>query len=131
MSLETWKKEFYPRAATAGRNTLAAVEHSLRKWEGALKKNLKRHGLDVTSNCLVDKTDPRDFNSHFFFDGRSCSLCQRFGNCQRCPIKEAGQCCLNEGTAYIAMIDDGNPIPMVRLLRKIRNEIVAEAAKIQ
>lgn len=38
MSLKTWKKEFYKPSK---KNPVAS---SLLKWEGTLKKNLKRHG---------------------------------------------------------------------------------------
>lgn len=50
MSLKTWKAEFYPITATqaATRGDLAAAEHSLKKWEGALAD-----GLEEEINELV------------------------------------------------------------------------------
>lgn len=72
MSLATWKAIFYPEEASAAaeRGELAAVEHSIRKWEGATPENLKAHGLAVDETVLQD-----DEGFEFNFDSDSCALC--------------------------------------------------------
>ena len=50
MSLKTWKKEFYPISASRVRkDAIAAIEHSLRKWRGLTKDQMKRHGVGVSN----------------------------------------------------------------------------------
>lgn len=46
MSIKTWKEEFYPVKPRKSMTTKEAIEHSLRKWEGLRKSNLKKHGLE-------------------------------------------------------------------------------------
>lgn len=111
MSLKTWEKEFYPVAASSEElaTDIDRVEHSIRKWEGALKKNVEKHGLDYGGHRL--------WPGEFLFDGETCALCQEHGDedgCQTCPtlaVNDSG--C---SSAYERSWDD--PRPMIRLLRK-------------
>lgn len=44
MSLETWKQEFYPVSAEeAVVDAIAAVNHSIKKWEGLRPNTLANH----------------------------------------------------------------------------------------
>ncbi len=45
MSLESWKKEFYPTRAADVKTLDEALTHTERKWEGLRPENLERHGL--------------------------------------------------------------------------------------
>lgn len=47
MSLQSWQDEFYPVEADQPQTQLDAARHSLQKWQGVMKKNLKRHGLTL------------------------------------------------------------------------------------
>ena len=58
MSLKTWKKEFYPKEAIdAIKTELMATKHSLRKWRGLTKANLKKHGLVQTGDFIHKKNN--------------------------------------------------------------------------
>lgn len=46
MSLITWKAKFYPEPANARMSKRDALLHSLRKWEGLTKENLKKHDAE-------------------------------------------------------------------------------------
>lgn len=132
MSIETWKQEFYPVSAKEVEKEKAA-EHSFRKWEGARKENLEKHGLErattTTSSirCVGDHLGDR-----FYFDGVSCSLCVHFykqgdgwdDGCENCPlcIVRGGVPCT--GTAegervspYDKFVSTSNPEPMISALK--------------
>jgi hypothetical protein len=93
MSLETWKREYYPVPAhevPAGR---PAVWHSLRKWGGMRPGNLAKHG------CYIDRHDDvSDMGSISLVIGsESCALCEHYlvnkpyssGTCKGCPLYKA------------------------------------------
>lgn len=112
MSLESWMREFYPvDAIAASGSPLAAAEHSLRKWRGALPDNLKKHGVLYawheiysagTSELVIE------------FRGNTCALCAASKNeedkskklvkpnCQKCPlaIVRNGFSCDNKDEGY-------------------------------
>lgn len=123
MSAESWKKEFYP--ITAQRcSKKKAVEHSLQKWTGALKKNLKKHGLTAVP---------------INFDSNTCALCVRYADldftgdgdgdvCGPCPLyMHLGNRCFydswldvynEDGTyPYDYWKDKRDPKPMIKALR--------------
>ncbi|MEE9366040.1 MAG: hypothetical protein V3W44_05060 [Dehalococcoidales bacterium] len=117
MSLETWKKEFYPTLASRcskGR----AVAHSLRKWRGMLNKNLKRHGLK-RENCVVIDGAQRFY---FIIDSGSCALCKHYidvGRCRECPLSEiSGRDCGDARGPYERWMKTGNAKPMIKALEK-------------
>ena len=68
MSLETWKKLYYPTPArTAISSDLEAAKHSLRKWEGTTPKVLAEHQLTLHGSLM------RGCNSsQFYFEGDTC-----------------------------------------------------------
>lgn len=116
MSLKTWTKEFYPTPASLATKR-TALAHSLRKWEGLLKKNVRRHGGMVVSWGDVSFKD-----GVFLPDGSNCSLCRVYdvdGMCSGCPIDSAGQNCHESGSAFPRYIETGNAVPMVNLLRRL------------
>lgn len=91
MSLESWKKEFYP--VTAQSRTLKTdidrVKHSIKKWEGLRQADLARHGV---------KRSPRNGYILYAVDtlaisSDSCALCHKHlwnnmtrRKCGRCPL---------------------------------------------
>lgn len=128
MSLATWKKKFYPITAkqAAKKGALAACEHSLNKWQGAMPASLRKHGAhDAESEILQFGAVTR-----FVFDDTSCALCilSNNGECSICPIKEVrGSSCdtatdlersRGKRSPFLTMAISGNPRPMITLLKK-------------
>ena len=99
MSLESWRKEYYPVDADklTSRDDAVLIEASLLKWIGLQKGNLVEHGLQ------------REYSSYkqFLLKGKSmdnhnqCALCTKYYgsngvfNCFGCPL---GNC--NFQSAY-------------------------------
>jgi len=87
MSIETWKKEFYPKSPTKGMSKIKAIEHSLLKWEGLKKSNLKKHGL-IQKNTQISDSE----GGCFITSAESCALCMKYYDeyeniyCAKCPI---------------------------------------------
>lgn len=122
MSLETWKAEFYPVPADMEMTEREAIVHSLRKWTGLLKKNLKDHDLkvDEMGDIYYESDLGRDW---FTIDGDNCALCQTFykkdSHCYNCPLyKTLGRKC-HEGllSPYYIWITKQDVRPMIRALR--------------
>lgn len=126
MSLETWKKEFYAEESdqiVARRAPdVELLDHSLRKWSGALPEALERHGLRYRRHAISEP----DGDGELTFDGESCALCEAYYNgptndreeCERCPIVLAtGESCIR---AYVASLDDAEP--MTKLLEQVLEE---------
>lgn len=103
MSVKSWRKEFYPLAASKCSKKNAAA-HSLRKWRGTLPDALKRHDV-VWMHSAVESKNSRVFLD---FDYFSCALCHNFfldingvkDGCNSCPIvKATGNNCADIYTA--------------------------------
>jgi hypothetical protein len=90
MSLETWKQEFYPEPADEC-SAERAVAHSILKWTGLLKENLKKHNVwrKLGEWNLTSINDER-----FTVASDSCALCYHYLEpadeeetpCKRCPL---------------------------------------------
>lgn len=126
MSLESWKAEFYPVSAKTPRSDVARLRHSIRKWVGLRKANLKKHEChkDEFDDSLWDTGD-----GHFSVDTTSCALCEKYfdhayeddGQCRGCPLKNTlGVRCDNledkQTMPYTVWLDTGNPEPMIKAL---------------
>lgn len=132
MSLASWKKEFYQgRLRDAARSPLAAVEHSLRKWEGLRKVNLDAHGVVIECSDVVNP----DTDTRFGIDCDSCALCKMctstitswrgslspHTDCDKCPIVLAtGEECDGGGSPYDKWVDFDDPVPMIAALNAAR-----------
>jgi len=124
MSLQTWKEEFYPIEACEVSEE-NAIQHSLTKWIGLRKRNLKKHNINVDGDCIEDYHD-YDGES-FHIDTESCALCchylkysPRESSCASCPLyKQPGNmaCDYGENSPYWIWISDNNPEPMIKALR--------------
>jgi hypothetical protein len=121
MSLATWKKEFYPVPASkvSKKNALA---HSLKKWEGLLKNNLKKHGVESYRGCISEGYSFLDI------DSSSCALCihhdSDFPYCSGCPLhKSLGRACSTfSGAEYESFTSHGDAKPMFFALRRAVKE---------
>lgn len=121
MSIKTWKKEFYPVSATSRMSKKAAIEHSIKKWEGLLPENLKRHevAIDVCGNVHDDEIS-------FEICDQSCALCQKyFGECcVKCPLYEklgfeCGRGTIKDGDGWKSYMEEGDPELMLKNLRSL------------
>ena len=130
MSLETWKKEFYPVEADSPEvqsSARAAIEHSLRKWRGLRPEALLKHEVRLEgpyNKEVVDVDDPAC--ERFAVGGNSCALCHLSGFyiCDDCPVvKVSGMACdhaenIDEVTAWEVYVHDADPEPMIAQLEK-------------
>lgn len=132
MSLESWKKEFYP--ITANRtNKKDAIEHSLLKWKGLTGKNLAKHNVKIKVGAVADD------ENMLYVDGDSCSLCYHYYNdtsswvegsrCEDCPLyKTLGMDCEGEeqdnyeGGPYSVWRYTKNPSAMIEALERTLDE---------
>jgi ribosomal protein L35 len=131
MSLQSWKKEFYPIPADKIITWKAALEHSMLKWSGFSKKNLEKHDVILDHGSLQCKY--REFK----VDDKSCALCLlsydrkiKYVACNTCPIfKLNGYYCVyrrGRVSAWNAFILHDNPKPMQRLLAKTYKKFMEE-----
>jgi hypothetical protein len=124
MSLESWMEEFYPvEASSSATSDEDALAHSLKKWEGLTEENLKKHGVQRRAVCLED-----DAGHLFGIDSETCALCQR-RNCTTCPlyiVRKKIQCYIatdeEDYSPYGVFISDGDPQPMINLIRQAIEE---------
>jgi hypothetical protein len=136
MSIETWKKEFYPKNFTdikpdvepTKEVILAALDHSIQKWVGTTPENLAKHNayfhqLAVYSHADVVQYEPDDEPepkakpkvNRFTFGATTCALCSLYfwnHDCEGCPLYDINQGCLDEGSDYNKLAagyeEDGN-----------------------
>ena len=115
---QQWTDTFYPRSADEIRGGLSAIDHSIKKWEGALASNLKKYNLD---------------KAPLVFDGDNCALCFHYqeDDCTACPLFLArGRVNCFETTKrekispFHSYTTHNDPRPMLRWLRKTRKLFV-------
>lgn len=110
MSESTWLAEYYPVPAwQAAGDSITAIRHSLKKWEGLTQISLASHGLEYP---------PIDI------DASTCALCKftdaiARGGCEGCPLYEllGDVDCSEDGAPYQEYDDSGDPTPMIDALR--------------
>lgn len=116
MSIKSWKKEFYPIKANECPKS-EAEEHSLQKWKGLEKKNLKKHKVWLDGSYLFDDEET------FMFTEKNCALCFHHYNnhCTTCPLAVSlGNIpCYCENMPYGILCYDVNPKPMIKVLKKL------------
>lgn len=131
MSINTWKKKYYPVNATAylqhtAYSQLEAAKHCLKKWKGLRQANLMEHHVTLDCGNIAEQ------NVHSFVnDGESCALCQwnssstGYGKCESCVLAKVrgGVSCArsrhNEDMSpFAALQRHNNPEPMIFWLKK-------------
>ena len=115
MSLATWKKEFYPTSASRCSKKNALV-HTIRKWTGLLKKNLRKHKCKIYGICLCSSND----EVGLIIGNTSCALCEHYIEnnndiCYKCPLQ---RCAVEEIDPFTIWEDIGDARPMLAALRK-------------
>jgi hypothetical protein len=131
MSLQTWKKEFYPVPADDV-EAPDAIAHSLQKWIGLRPENLKKHGVQIKHRA-VENINPHGLEDYGYIpiSDSTCSLCavyfeeDSYDGCSACPLALArgGAACDNpmdgEGMSpYDVFTRSSDPEPMIMLLKK-------------
>jgi hypothetical protein len=129
MSLESWKKEFYPRGAGlfAYATDEQVIRHSLVKWNGLTKENLAKHGVSRKNNVLHDDTQ-----EEFFINGDTCAMCVKDNpnSCKSCSyMKHFGIACDEEGESqpispYMQFANGGSPDLMIAKLEELLEVVV-------
>ena len=130
MSLDSWKKEFYPTPAQDNcGDPLTAAKHSLKKWEGLTPDSLSAHNVSRDGYYITDGSDS------LVIEEATCALCSYQDSldkekgytswCSGCPLVEfAGAMC---NITYPRFIDHGNAKPMIAALRKCVKKLEKEA----
>jgi hypothetical protein len=127
MSIATWKKEFYPVPASRIKTKKRALAHSLRKWKGLTKDNLKKHEI-IADRILLRQYGGLSDRDYFALDAESCALCQLYDDdlCVKCPLFAAngGYSCSasTRPSQYAIWVGDQNPKPMIKLIEKAIKE---------
>ena len=130
MSLDSWKKIYYPTPADSAEAQAAPAKHSLRKWEGLRLEVLQQHQIHK-SRCSIGGDD-----GLMLMDDESCALCVRHfapktkgdAYCDGCPLLEhLGRNCFQSDASPFRQWGNGNdPEPMIAAL-KAAVEIEAKA----
>lgn len=127
MSLKTWKAVFYPESATKPRTWIDATKHSIQKWKGLSKTNIKRHKLKSAGGELYEADDDTLGGvPSMVISDENCALCRRAQAksssymCHVCPIFEmrGKSCCDGRDNEYYSWIVSGNHKPMLKLLKQ-------------
>jgi len=133
MSINSWKKEFYPKNASKRMTKKEAIEHSLLKWTGLVLKNLKKHDLLVDLGGNLADNEGKDFEIY----AGTCALCVKYykdtdsyfsdeSTCGTCPLFQSlGHPCdqFDEGESpYHSWIRRADPKPMIKALKRTLKE---------
>lgn len=124
MSLESWKKKYYPISACET-DEADQVKHSLKKWKGLRAENLAEFGLSICGDGYV--TDRYEILS---ISDRTCSLCYHHTSkcgdrdCDGCPyVKLFGETCFGINGPFAAWTYDQDPEPMIKNLKKLNKAV--------
>lgn len=122
MSIKSWQEEFFPEITSDVLSSeLSAAKHSLRAWIGRLPENLKRHSVDV-------REDRKMVDEHETFgpSTKNCALChltfdeQHLIDCSLCPLfRFKLKCCPNPNSSYQKYLETGNPVSMIKVIKKV------------
>jgi hypothetical protein len=142
MSVHTWKAQFYyPDAEVyageipSNEVNLRATEHSIIKWEGLRKENLRKHKV---RKLAQDNRTLTDGVNYFTAGGGSdCALCLvNRESCRTCPLWESrdGVACDQpaadeEVDPYEAWVGWSDPEPMIKALYAARTFVLKRLAK--
>jgi len=136
MSLNSWKKEFYPTPASKAKGKKNAIKHSLTKWIGLRKKNLQKHDLVFAYADSPAIYENNELSSrHIKINSQTCALCVLYfngrgqdsdlmtnkkGTCFKCPLFQSlgNKCDGKFDRPYVKFMDSANPEPMIKALQK-------------
>jgi hypothetical protein len=123
MSIESWKKEFYPTPAKDNISyPLQAAKHSLAKWLGLTPENLKDHVLTKDFAEIVER---QAVANYFGIDCSTCALCEYDDKlvyideqgCYNCPLfQHTGISCNDDESPYVTFLKTDDPTKMIEEL---------------
>lgn len=142
--MKTWLEIYYPECADETKK-IDAIRHSLRKWIGLKKENLRRFNVslsEVDYSAHVFKPKDADPESRMILleiDSESCALCfwyykERFSiingehPCSACPLFDPinEKSCSDLHSPYYVFAETRDPSDMIKALRKILLEQLRE-----
>lgn len=119
MSLKTWEAEFYKVGAQSVIKA-DALDHSILKWTGLLKKNLNKHEVRINGADVVGANDAYGLT----IGEASCALCAHYWDweCPDCPLRAVlgARCDNNSSSPYTWWCHTYDARPMLRALRKAK-----------
>lgn len=122
MTMQTWKREYYPVPAHKVETKEQAIEHSIKKWEGLTKEALEKHGINKEEEGNYIYYNLTTFN----IDVDSCALCYLYLNgdnynpCAGCPLYQSGNGCMRKNkNPYDEWVNNNNASLMVNALRAL------------
>ena len=139
LTIKSWCQDHYPTSAhefRKNKDTLTAIKHTLRKWQGARVEILDKHNLKFTRGSLLDEKLVK-----FTFSAETCSLCELSSdengdlrNCEICPFHVViGRACTtneydqySDGSEFGIWYHDGDPEPMIKSLVAVLNFYLVE-----
>lgn len=116
MSLDSWEAKYYPVSAAEATDSLRqALLHAFLKYQGLFPEVLQEHGLRFDNDNIVDVKNGATFS----LTAETCAVCEfqdKFRDgCTGCPFNYGGCCC---GGAYGQFLEDGDPTPILGLIRQ-------------
>ena len=111
MSLDSWKKEFYPISENrCGKSNKAMLLHTLLRYMGLRVENLRKHAVARSWDEVYDLNDP---NKVFNIPG-TCAFCVKFFGKPGCPSCLVYNKCQELYSNYMAT---GDPRKVIRYLK--------------
>lgn len=127
MTIKTWMAEYYPISAKSfiESSDEECIMHSLKKFEGAKKENLKKHNVVLYEGDIYTSFHDDNFANSipsFSFDSFTCALCQKYCleelSCKNCPLYRIEKWCNVDIGPWDLFLKGGNPIPMIKALEE-------------
>lgn len=126
MSLRSWKSEYYRSILKASKDTLLAIDHSIKKWEGLRPSALQKHNLTApfdTKSLFSKRGDTK-----FKVSGKTCALCRMTqketrGNveCSICPLYTLTKVhCDQFNGPWNVWVNKRDPEPMLKALIRLK-----------
>lgn len=118
MNKKTWLKEFYPVPAHKV-SAEDALDHSIKKWEGALEENLEKHGLDCPPMGFY--SDSCALCAHYYMATDNKPVC---GGCPLFMVRGNVKCYVKRPCEEMSPFNEynsfSNPRPMLTWLKKAK-----------
>lgn len=137
---EEWLKKFYPvpvKDVAQDVSVVEMVEHAIRKWEGLFPSILRRYKLGRIRSGIRFVGNGLNLTL-LRVDSDSCLLCRHFlkvrrnSPCTLCPLwNHLGGFACDSGfsSPYGMWVRTGNPRPMLKALKGLREKLIKEAEK--
>jgi len=113
MSLASWKREFY-RTPAKKCSKRYALRHSLKKWTGLLRRNLRKHSIKLYGGYFLED---KDYNE-FYINADTCALCVHYhDDCDKCPLGKYSGSCDTIESPYNKFNKHNKVLPMINAIK--------------